>query len=150
MFTSRELEKMIQLISQSPIEEFEYADATTKIVVKKNVPLSQNMKSMSVSEENLESPEASFLPLVSLEEVSTIHEIISPMVGTFYSASGADAAPFVRIGDRVEADTVVCVLEAMKLFNEVTANVSGEITEIVVDEGQFVEYGQLLFRVRPC
>ncbi|WP_221174092.1 biotin/lipoyl-containing protein [Selenomonas sp. AB3002] len=75
-------------------------------------------------------------------------EIKAPMVGTFYAAADPEAEPFVEVGSAVNPDTVVCVLEAMKLFTEVTADCGGEIAEILVKNGDFVEYGQPLFRVK--
>lgn len=75
-------------------------------------------------------------------------EIKAPMVGTFYAAADPEAEPFLEVGSAVNPDTVVCVLEAMKLFTEVTADCGGEIAEILVKNGDFVEYGQPLFRVK--
>jgi acetyl-CoA carboxylase biotin carboxyl carrier protein len=76
-------------------------------------------------------------------------EIPSPMVGTFYRAPGPDAAPFVEVGDRINKSTVVCIVEAMKVMNEIKAEVDGEILEILVQNGEPVEFGQPLFLVRP-
>ena len=76
--------------------------------------------------------------------------IKSPIVGTFYSAPSPSSDPFVKIGDRVEQDTVVCIIEAMKLMNEIQAEVSGEISRIYVENGQPVEYGQALFGIKTC
>ena len=70
------------------------------------------------------------------------------MVGTFYAASSPEAAPFVEVGSTVNVGDVVCIIEAMKFMNEVNSEVSGTITEILVNDGDFVEYGQELFRVR--
>ncbi len=70
------------------------------------------------------------------------------MVGTFYASSSPDAPPYVMVGDRVSKDSVVCIVEAMKLFNEIEADVEGEIVEILVNNGQLVEYGQPLFLVK--
>ena len=75
--------------------------------------------------------------------------ILSPMVGTFYVASGPDAAPYVKEGDQVTEDTVVCVIEAMKVFNEIRAEMTGTIEAILVKNAQAVEFGQRLFVVRP-
>ena len=75
--------------------------------------------------------------------------IKSPTPGTFYSASSPDTEPFVRVGARVTPTTVVCLIEAMKIFNEITADCSGVITEILVENQQPVEYGQELFKVDP-
>lgn len=75
-------------------------------------------------------------------------EITAPIVGTFYSAPDPKAPPFVKVGSAVTPNTVVCVLEAMKLFTEVEAMVEGEITEVLVKDGEFVEFGQPLFKVK--
>ena len=71
------------------------------------------------------------------------------MVGTYYASSAPDAPPFVSVGSQVRADSTVCVIEAMKVFTDIPAGVSGTITEILVKNGQPVEYGQALFRVNP-
>lgn len=76
--------------------------------------------------------------------------ITSPMVGTFYAAANPDAEPFVTPGDAVQADTVVCIIEAMKVFNEVKAEVAGTIQKVLVENGQAVEFGQPLFTVKPA
>lgn len=77
-------------------------------------------------------------------------EIKSPTVGTFYAASDPKAPPFVKVGSKVEATTVVCTVEAMKLFNEITADCAGTIVEVLVENQSPVEYGQVLFRVEPA
>ncbi|HEV2946580.1 MAG TPA: acetyl-CoA carboxylase biotin carboxyl carrier protein [Gemmataceae bacterium] len=76
--------------------------------------------------------------------------IKSPTPGTFYSASSPDAEPFVRVGSRVTSTTVVCLIEAMKIFNEITADCNGVITEVLAENQQPVEYGQVLFKVDPA
>src|SRR5690606_6025000 len=81
-------------------------------------------------------------------EDPSLHKITSPMVGTFYQAPSPDAAPYVKKGDKVTPETIVCIVEAMKLFNEIEAEVSGEIVEVLVEDGQLVEYGQPLFLVK--
>ena len=75
--------------------------------------------------------------------------IESPIVGTFYSAANPDAAPFVSVGSRVSADTTVCIIEAMKIFNEIKAETSGVIERVLVGNGDAVEFGQPMFLVRP-
>jgi len=76
-------------------------------------------------------------------------EITSPMVGTFYAAPSPDSDPYVALGDGISSDTVVCVVEAMKVMNEIKAECSGTIAEICIQNAQPVEFGQVLFRVRP-
>lgn len=72
------------------------------------------------------------------------------MVGTFYASPSPDEDPYVKTGDRVEGNSVVCIVEAMKLFNEIEAEVNGEIVEILVEDGELVEYGQPLFRIKKA
>ena len=79
---------------------------------------------------------------------SELHTIKSPIVGTFYSSPSPTSEPFVRIGDQIGHDTVVCIIEAMKLMNEIQAEVSGEVSRIYVENGQPVEYGQALFGIK--
>lgn len=81
-------------------------------------------------------------------ESKPLKEIISPMVGTFYRAGSPDAAPFVDVGKPVTEDTVVCIIEAMKVMNEIKAETSGVIAEVLADNGKPVQFGQVLFRVR--
>ncbi len=75
--------------------------------------------------------------------------IDSPMVGTFYTSSSPDAKPFASVGDHVDADTVVCIVEAMKVFNEIKAETSGTIVKALVENGQAVEFGQPLYVIKP-
>jgi acetyl-CoA carboxylase biotin carboxyl carrier protein len=79
-----------------------------------------------------------------------LHVIKSPIVGTFYAAPNPEAGPFVKVGDTVEAGQTVCIIEAMKLMNEIEADISGEVVRILVENGQPVEYGESLFALRPA
>ena len=83
------------------------------------------------------------------ESASDNYETINaPMVGTFYKSPSPEEDAYVQVGDKVSNDSTVCILEAMKLFNEIQAETSGEIVEILVEDGQMVEYGQPLFKVK--
>lgn len=82
-------------------------------------------------------------------EDSSLVAITSPTVGTFYSSPNPDDPPFVQVGTQVQSDSVVCIVEAMKVFNQIPAEVSGKIVEILVQNGDPVEFGQELFKVRP-
>ena len=84
-------------------------------------------------------------PAVATEKFK---EITSPMVGTFYASPAPDAQPFVKVGSEVSSDTVVCIIEAMKVMNEIKAEIAGTIVEVVAEIGKPVQYGQVLFRVR--
>ena len=81
-------------------------------------------------------------------EASSLKDIVSPMVGTFYRAASPEASAFVDVGTNVNEDTVVCIIEAMKVMNEIKAETSGVIAEVVADNGKPVQFGQALFRVR--
>ena len=85
----------------------------------------------------------------AVAEPEGVSYVTSPMVGTFYRASSPDAEPFVKVGDFVEKGTVVCIIEAMKLMNEIESDLAGEIVGISVEIGHPVEYGERLFAVRP-
>jgi acetyl-CoA carboxylase biotin carboxyl carrier protein len=78
-----------------------------------------------------------------------LHVIKSPIVGTFYAAPNPESGPFVKVGDSVQAGQTVCIIEAMKLMNEIEADISGEVARIMVENGQPVEYGEPLFALRP-
>ncbi len=80
--------------------------------------------------------------------LSNLKEIVSPMVGTFYSSSSPEAAPYVEVGQTVTPETVVCIIEAMKVMNEIKAEVAGVIAEVAADNGKPVQFGQALFRVK--
>jgi len=88
-------------------------------------------------------------PPAAEEQASDLTPITSPMVGTFYAAASPDAKPFVSVGSTVEEETDVCVIEAMKVFNNVKAECKGTIAKILVTNGQAVEFGQVLFLVKP-
>jgi acetyl-CoA carboxylase biotin carboxyl carrier protein len=81
-------------------------------------------------------------------ESASLTDIVSPMVGTFFRAASPDASPFVDVGTKVNEDTVVCIIEAMKVMNEIKAETSGVIAEVVADNSKPVQFGQVLFRVR--
>ena len=83
-----------------------------------------------------------------VEEDENLTEIKSPMVGTFYRAPSPDSPPYVEVGDMVKSDTVLCIVEAMKLMNEIKAECSGKVMEILVENGQPVEYGQPMFKIK--
>ncbi len=152
----QEIHDLIKLIDESSIDEFAYETNGTKVSLKKhkgevistepiNPPIPQvelPKKAETKTEEN-ESP-------VNQEDGQSDfdYEIVSPMVGTFYAAPSPDKDNYVQLGDKVKPDTVVSIIEAMKLFNEIEAEVSGEIVEILAEDGELVEYGQPLYRVK--
>jgi acetyl-CoA carboxylase biotin carboxyl carrier protein len=87
-------------------------------------------------------------PATEKQAAAPLKDIVSPMVGTFYRGASPDAPPFVDVGKQVDEDTVVCIIEAMKVMNEIKAETSGVIAEVVVENGKPVQFGQVLFKVR--
>lgn len=94
-------------------------------------------------------PLAAPAPAVAAAPAEVLHEVKSPIVGTFYESSAPGSAPFVKVGDTISVGQVVCIVEAMKLMNEIESDVAGEVVKILTENGKPVEYGQPLFAVRP-
>lgn len=164
MLKVQEIREIIKLIDQSSITEFTYETEGTSVclkkeqiaytVVEKETPVDRALQQQEPTA--AETPTPAVSQKEETEDKSPAPEqqknydleIVSPMVGTFYSASSPENDPYVSVGSTVNADSVVCIVEAMKLFNEIEAEVSGEIVEILVQNGELVEYGQPLFRVK--
>ncbi|WP_425058836.1 Biotin carboxyl carrier protein of acetyl-CoA carboxylase [Sporomusa carbonis] len=154
-----EILEIIKTVNQSSINKFEFEQAGTRLTIVKDGSCSpQGPAECTRPDGNQSKPapaaggpgavpqDQSAVTVVEAED--KWHKIVSPMIGTFYAAAEPGAKPFVQIGQKVKACTVVCVLEAMKLFNEIEAGIDGEIVEILVKDGEFVEYGQPLFLVK--
>lgn len=172
MFKIQEIREMIKLVDQSSIQHLEVAEGNSKISIQRGAVSVTVDNTTLANYDVVETPaivpkstvkEISKAPLqvaAAMETAEKVHsapknelnenlaKIVSPMVGTFYQAPGEDAAPFVEVGEKVVKSTVVCILEAMKLFNEIEAEMDGEIVEVLVENGQLVEYGQPLFIVK--
>ncbi|WP_164668649.1 acetyl-CoA carboxylase biotin carboxyl carrier protein [Virgibacillus doumboii] len=165
MLKVQEIRELIKLVDQSTIDEFTYESNGTTVTMKKSgeQPVVKSVENQEVPKESPVEPVKVKEPEVQevkKEETAQSeepaaesntdydHEIVSPMVGTLYIAPNPESDPFVKNGSKVEKDSVVCIVEAMKLFNEIEAEVSGEIVEILVEDGELVEYGQPLFRVK--
>ena len=140
MLNIAEIQALIKTLDNSSIEKFEYECDEYRLSLKK--ASSEVVVKAAQTEPVVEEAAAD-----EAEEKELI-EITAPMVGTFYSAAEPGAEPFVKVGSRIDADSVICILEAMKLFTEVEADVSGEIVEILVKDGDLVEFGQPLFSVK--
>jgi len=93
---------------------------------------------------------AAAAPAAPAADAANIKTITSPMVGTFYAAASPDAAPFLAVGTPVKADTIVCIIEAMKVMNEVQSDIAGTVVEVLVTNGTSVEFGQPLFKVKTA
>ena len=140
MLNIAEIQALIKTLDNSSIEKFEYECDEYRLSLKK--ASSEVVVKAAQAEPVVEEAAAE-----EAEEKELI-EITAPMVGTFYSAAEPGAEPFVKVGSKIDADSVICILEAMKLFTEVEADVSGEIVEILAKDGDLVEFGQPLFSVK--
>lgn len=137
-----QLVELIQTVSSSNLGEFKYEEGDFKISLKKEkgeVRLAE--QSESVSDNVLEQPRES----VKSREGNVIK---SPLVGTFYASPAEDADPFVQVGEQVQKGKILAIVEAMKLMNEIESEFDGVVEEIFVENGQAVEYGQPLFRLK--
>ncbi len=169
MLKMHEIREIIKLIDQSGITHFELDNEGDKLLIRKEnlQPLQQQIvtqvaplvtaasapvevkNNVVEAEKVTEQKTEEVAVTTNLDDEAGLIKITSPMVGTFYEASNPTAKPYVSVGDSVDKNTVVCIIEAMKLFNEIEAEVKGKIVKVLVDNGQLVEYGQPLFLVKP-
>ncbi len=143
----RKLKTLIDLVSESNVSELEITEAEGKIrIVKGGSAMVQHFAPLSqpVSQAPL-APVAVAEAVVVAAPVETGHTVKSPMVGTFYRSASPGAKSFVEVGDVVKEGQTLCIIEAMKILNEIESDKSGTVRRILVDNGQAVEYGQPLF-----
>jgi len=143
----RKLKTLIDLVAESGIAELEITNADDKVRIVKFSPAPQVVHSAAPPVVVAAEPapaQAAAAPVAAAEEPDG-HTVKSPMVGTFYRASNPGAAPFVEVGQAVKQGEPLCIIEAMKLLNEIEADQSGTIQKILVENGAPVEYGQPLF-----
>ena len=155
---TREIQKLIDFIAQSGLDEVNIETADLKIKVKRfatapvvaytSAPVAAPAPAIAPAAPAAAAPVASAEPAVSKETASSnLITIKSPMIGTFYRASSPETPAFANIGDEIKPGKVVCVIEAMKLFNEIESDLGGRIVKVLVDDGTPVEYDQPLFIV---
>ncbi|USB34680.1 acetyl-CoA carboxylase biotin carboxyl carrier protein [Paenibacillus sp. YPG26] len=164
MFKLNEIKELIKLVDQTSIHELEIENEGTRLAIRKpgkteivqvqsaaapvtHVTAAPASVQIQPAAEPAAAPSGEGAPRADAN--ANLHTIVSPMVGTFYRSSSPDKAPYVNVGDKVGDKTTVCIIEAMKLMNELEAEVKGEIVEILAENGQLVEYGQPLFLVKP-
>ncbi|EJL40012.1 acetyl-CoA carboxylase biotin carboxyl carrier protein [Brevibacillus agri] len=176
MLTIYELRELVKLLEQTDIESLEVKDEESRLRIKRRTNETATADKAAYVQKTepgkkaaavvaLPQPEKAPVqqpkpqpvavavaekaaPAAVAEQTESLHKITSPMVGTFYAAPAEDAPPYVSAGDRVEPSSIVCIVEAMKLFNEIEAEVKGEIVQVLVENGQLVEHGQPLFLVK--
>jgi acetyl-CoA carboxylase biotin carboxyl carrier protein len=160
----KELKELIDFLIEKDISEFELERGDVKVRIKRGgetaAPVIAHAVPMTAIPMAAPPTQASHAPASAVPPASApptpkaapeeeLHTVKSPIVGTFYEAPGPGALPFVKPGDQVAAGQVLCIIEAMKLMNEIEADASGEVVKVLVNNGQPVEYGQPLFAIRP-
>jgi len=160
--TYNELVKLVKLINDSNLAEFKMSEGDFSIAIKTDKYARSAGKIISttpavavapssVAEQAVASKTETAVAATTPEvQEKILLEIKSPIVGTFYRASSPDKPPYISVGDQVEPGAVVCIIEAMKLFNEIESEISGKIVKIMVDNASPVEYDQVLYLVEPA
>jgi len=152
MIDIRKLKELVKLMVNNDLAEIDLRDPDEQVTLRRhgeNIVAPQiSAAPVAVAPAQVQGATAiAAAPVNPTAEVG--EEITSPMVGTFYVATDPDAPPFVKVGDAVEKDTTVCIIEAMKIFNEIKAQCTGTVSKILVENGEAVEFGQPLYIVTP-
>lgn len=138
-------------MKESDLTEFQIEEEGLKLCIKRGFPA--NAYASGITQVQLSPPTAAQQAhteaiAAKANSEANIHLIKSPMVGTFYKSASPDSPPFIKVGDKVEKNTTVCILEAMKVMNEIHAEIQGVVVEVLAENGQTIEYGQPLFKVK--
>ena len=154
-----QLRELIALLGDSDIQELKLEGDDFRLELRRNLPTSQPQVVMQAAPAALAAPLPAAAPAAAAPSVAPpaapaargdLVEITAPMVATFYRAPAPGEPAFVELGARINVGQTICILEAMKLMNELEAEVSGEVVEILVENGTPVEFGQVLMRVKPA
>ena len=151
-----QLHRLLEALGESDIQEFRLEGDDFRLEIRRNLPAQAVMAPVmpapvaAAAPAPVASAEPAAAPPASIATRSDLLEIAAPMVGTFYSAPAPGEPAFVEVGSRINVGQTVCILEAMKLMNELESEVGGEVVEILVDNGTPVEFGQVLMRVKPA
>jgi acetyl-CoA carboxylase biotin carboxyl carrier protein len=153
------IEQLLRFMSEHNLEEFEYTHGDLRIRLKKpsagGVSVGRQVPAPEIIVAGAASPQASAVPsppaapAEARPTAEDLHLVKSPIVGTYYESPSPGAEAFVKVGGYVETGQTLCIVEAMKLMNEIESDISGEVLRIFVENGQPVEYGQPLFGIRP-
>ena len=150
-----QLHRLLEALGESDIQEFRLEGDDFRLEVRRNLPAQAVMSPMmpapvAAAPAPVAPAEPASAPPASTATRSDLLEVTAPMVGTFYRAPAPGEPAFVEVGNRINVGQTVCILEAMKLMNELESEVGGEVVEILVDNGTPVEFGQVLMRVKPA
>jgi acetyl-CoA carboxylase biotin carboxyl carrier protein len=144
-----QIRELIKLVESSNIDELEVSRFGYKVRIRKSPPSHGGIQHYRENISELPAVREVTVDVAKVESIEEqkYHEIRSPMVGTFYAAPAPDAPPYVKVGDEVKTGQVLCIIEAMKLMNEIEADKNGKIVKILIENAQPVEYNQTLFYI---
>ena len=145
-----QLHRLLDALGESDIQEFRLEGDDFRLEIRRNLPVQSVVAPAPVAAAPVALTEPVPAPPAATATRGDLLEVTAPMVGTFYRAPAPEDSPFVEVGSRINVGQTVCILEAMKLMNELESEVSGEVVEILVDNGTPVEFGQVLMRVKPA
>ena len=141
----RKLKKLIDLVEESGISELELTEGEEKVRISRATQAAPQAIQQMVAQAPLAAPTTPAADTHAAPEAVQGHEVESPMVGTFYRSSSPETSAFVQVGDTVEVGDTLCIIEAMKLLNEIESDKAGVVKKILIENGQPVEYGETLF-----
>ena len=147
--TIQEIKELLELFHTSGVAEMEVQRGENRVRLKRAGVEVQQSVPVAAAPAHVAPAHTTLAPAPAAAVETNDSLVCSPIVGTFYDASSPDSAPFVKVGDTVERGQVLCIIESMKLMNEIEAEVAGVITAKLVENGRPVEYGEALFSVRP-
>lgn len=148
IFDVKKVRRLIELMKEHDLSELDLKQADNRVRIRRGGEVVAYSAPAAMPRPAAPAAEPAAAPAQSAADARML-VIKSPMVGTFYKASGPDSAPFVKVGDRIGPEKTVCIVEAMKVFNEIPAGVSGQVVAILVENGAPVEFGQPLIKVDP-
>lgn len=144
----KEIKELIALMKKNDLSVFKMENEGFKITLKKGTDFQPVISTTPIAAPVAVAAPAPAPAVAPAADTGSKKEIVSPMVGTFYRSASPESAPFVEIGAAVTPDTVVCIIEAMKVMNEIKAEMSGTVTEILAENSKPVQFGQPLFRLK--
>ncbi len=163
--TFKELQELIKLVNKSELTELKLKDENYELTLRTKHFINKQVVAPAVQTVMANAPApvapaapapapapaaAPEKPAASAPDTSKLLEVRSPIVGTFYRSSSPDKPPYVKVGDTIEVGSVVCIVEAMKLFNEIESEIGGKIVQVMVEDASPVEYDQVLYLVEPA
>ena len=145
----RKVKKLIQLLEESGLSEIEITEGEDTVRITRKVSKDSIKTEVVTSHAQQETPDNNQTKAIKQLDNDDLHKITAPMIGTFYHASEQNVEAFVKVGDQVSEGDTLCIIEAMKMMNQIASDANGIIERILVQNGDPVEYGQVLFLISP-